>query len=253
MSGEAIWQPLPWDTDFFGVATARVSAGRLQAGALGRALDQCRAAGVQVLYYLAPSDDDGSVRLAEQAGFHLVDIRVTLEWQARAQPAAPVPDGLTIRDQRAEDLPALQAIAASSYQLSRFYYDGRFPRERCDALYAEWIARSSRAVGERVLVAERQGAVAGFLSADYAPAEQAGQIGLVGISADARGLGIGHVLVQAAQRWFHEQGARRVSVVTQGRNIAAQRLYQRCGFVTGAVQLWYHKWLDQEDNQHPET
>jgi dTDP-4-amino-4,6-dideoxy-D-galactose acyltransferase len=251
MSGAAVWQPLPWDTDFFGVATARIIADRLQEDTLTQTLDQCRAAGVQVLYYLAPSDDDGSVRLAEQAGFHLVDIRVTLEWQARGEPAAPVPDGLTIRDQRAEDLPGLQAIAAASYQLSRFYYDGRYPRERCDALYAEWIARSCRAAAERVLVAERRGGIAGFLSADYAPPEQTGQIRLVGISADARGQGIGHILVRAAQRWFHEQGARRVSVVTQGRNIAAQRLYQRCGFVTSADQLWYHKWFDEEDDLHP--
>jgi ribosomal protein S18 acetylase RimI-like enzyme len=36
-----------------------------------------------------------------------------------------------------------------------------------------------------------------------------------------------------------------VSVVTQGRNVAAQRLYQRAGFVTASTQLWYHRWLDR--------
>jgi hypothetical protein len=33
-----------------------------------------------------------------------------------------------------------------------------------------------------------------------------------------------------------------VLVVTQGRNYAAQRLYQRNQFRTCEVQLWYHKW-----------
>ena len=33
-----------------------------------------------------------------------------------------------------------------------------------------------------------------------------------------------------------------MKVVTQGRNIAGQRLYQRCGFLTRSVELWYHKW-----------
>jgi hypothetical protein len=30
--------------------------------------------------------------------------------------------------------------------------------------------------------------------------------------------------------------------VTQGRNLAAQRLYQRTGFLIRDLQLWYHKW-----------
>jgi hypothetical protein len=29
---------------------------------------------------------------------------------------------------------------------------------------------------------------------------------------------------------------------TTQRNYAAQRLYQRCGFLTGSIHLWYHKW-----------
>jgi ribosomal protein S18 acetylase RimI-like enzyme len=39
-------------------------------------------------------------------------------------------------------------------------------------------------------------------------------------------------------------GVQRVSVVTQGRNVAAQKLYQSCGFTTCSVQLWYHWWLE---------
>jgi hypothetical protein len=30
--------------------------------------------------------------------------------------------------------------------------------------------------------------------------------------------------------------------VTQGKNIAAQRLYQKNGFLIRDLQLWYHKW-----------
>jgi len=36
-------------------------------------------------------------------------------------------------------------------------------------------------------------------------------------------------------------------VVTQGRNLAAQRLYQRNGFVTASLQLWYHRWFPREN------
>ena len=47
---------------------------------------------------------------------------------------------------------------------------------------------------------------------------------------------------ESALDWFATQGVEKVTVVTQGRNGAAQRLYQRCGFVTGSIHLWYHKW-----------
>jgi ribosomal protein S18 acetylase RimI-like enzyme len=49
-------------------------------------------------------------------------------------------------------------------------------------------------------------------------------------------------LTEAALAWFCAQGLQRAQVVTQGRNIAAQRLYQKCGFRTGEIALWYHRW-----------
>jgi dTDP-4-amino-4,6-dideoxy-D-galactose acyltransferase len=48
--------------------------------------------------------------------------------------------------------------------------------------------------------------------------------------------------VNASLGWFAQHGCDRVQVVTQGRNLAAQRLYQRAGFLTADLKLWYHKW-----------
>ena len=55
-----------------------------------------------------------------------------------------------------------------------------------------------------------------------------------------RGTGIGKSLVWPLD-WFSE-GAQKVTVVTQGKNRAAQRLYQQCGFLSRDLQRWYHKW-----------
>jgi ribosomal protein S18 acetylase RimI-like enzyme len=56
-------------------------------------------------------------------------------------------------------------------------------------------------------------------------------------------MGIGTLVVRAAQEYFHRKGVEEVSVVTQGRNIGAQRLYQKCGFLTGSVGYWFHRWF----------
>jgi ribosomal protein S18 acetylase RimI-like enzyme len=43
--------------------------------------------------------------------------------------------------------------------------------------------------------------------------------------------------------YFGKRRIAKVNVVTQGRNVRAQRLYQKSGFATDSVMLWYHKWF----------
>jgi ribosomal protein S18 acetylase RimI-like enzyme len=91
----------------------------------------------------------------------------------------------------------------------------------------------------------------GFISCHLLPASSQGHIGLVGVSSEASGKGIGRALVLAALEWFAVHHANEVKVVTQASNISAQRLYQRCGFLSAEVQIWYHKWY--ADNARCET
>ncbi len=70
-----------------------------------------------------------------------------------------------------------------------------------------------------------------------------GDFGLLGVAAGARTAGLGTLLTQTGMAWFIEQGARNVCLSTQGRNIAAQRLFQRLGFLTQDIHLWYHRWF----------
>ncbi len=242
-----LWAVQDWETAFFGIKTARVRPGRLGPGDdLAQALAQCRDDRVQVVHFLVDGDDDAAARAAEANGFHLVDVRVTLSWRAAGPSAVGNgQDALLLRPHRPEDVPALRAIAGSSYFDTRYYHDGRYEQAQCAELYATWIARSCDGMAERVIVAERGGEVIGYVSCHHPERSEEGKIGLVGVASAARGLGVGQGLVAAAQRWFKERRVALVSVVTQGRNVAAQRLYQRAGFVTASTQLWYHRWLDR--------
>jgi dTDP-4-amino-4,6-dideoxy-D-galactose acyltransferase len=78
---------------------------------------------------------------------------------------------------------------------------------------------------------------------------QTGQIELLGVDTPAQGVGLGMRLVMAALEWFAANRATGVSVVTQGRNVAAQRLYQKCGFTTESLRLWYHCWFESGPDQ----
>jgi len=255
---------------------------------------------VECLYFLADPADPETAPLAEESGFRLVDLRVTLDrrrggsgpesgagraetatgWSAAAAekasaagavssagpPAAAAPAGradgaavgepetttgppVPVRPATAADLPRLRRIAAASHRDSRFYHDRHFDRRRCDALYAGWIETSCADPAGVVLVAaaaDPAGPPAGYVTGTIGE-DGAGRIGLFAVAADARGRGVGGALIAAVLDWFAGRGADPVSVVTQGRNVRAQRLYQRFGMRTRSVELWFHRWWPPQD------
>ena len=77
-------------------------------------------------------------------------------------------------------------------------------------------------------------------------ASQVGSIGLIAVDASSQGSGLGGRLLVSALHYFRNHGMTSVTVVTQGRNLKSQRLYQRCGFLTQSVGLWYHHWSDSQ-------
>jgi dTDP-4-amino-4,6-dideoxy-D-galactose acyltransferase len=234
-------QFLSWDTDFFGFRIARVNPYELTPELMPVIDAWAQTEAIRCLYLLANIHDPSTTYLAEDHGFHFVDLRLTLEQKLDRGFKPPVISPL-IHHFQPDDLPHLEAIARNSYTDSRFYYDPGFPRERCDEFYATWIRNSSNGSGfaDVVLVAKADGLSMGYISGKCHGT--IGHIGLVGVAEQARGRSLGQALVNSLLNWFVAQGMTSVQVVTQGRNIAAQRLYQRCGFLTASLESWYHKW-----------
>lgn len=227
---------LEWDTEFFGRRIGQIDAPAVSAEAWSRTRDWARSNRLDCLYLLAPAEDPSVGLSAQNAGFRLVDVRLTLEWESAGPPLAAES---ALRHPTEADLPALRAIARVSHTDSRFYADPHFSRDRCDALYETWIEKSCRGWADEVWVAEREERPIGYVTIHREAEAGAARIGLIAVAPDARGQGIGEHLIRRSQAGFQ-----RLTTVTQGRNIGAQRLYQRCGFVSSAVGLWFHLWFE---------
>jgi ribosomal protein S18 acetylase RimI-like enzyme len=219
-----------------------VRIGRVEDGALTaermRTVDAW-AAGEQIecLYFLAAADDPQSAHVAEDWGFRLMDLRVELGQRLEGIQAAPV-----VRAARPEDRERLRAIARASHGVTRFYADPNFADDRCGDLYATWIDRSLDGWAKVVLVADRDGAAAGYCSVHLDEASRSGSIGLIAVDSQARRGGVGLDLASGAVAWAAQEQAETMSVVTQGNNTAALRTFQRAGFAVASVGLWFHKW-----------
>lgn len=231
-------QFLPWDSDFFQRRIARVRHESLNERSVEQVLAWCAAERIDLLYLLVNAGDLETVRLAEQRQFRLMDIRLTLKIKPPEQPAVRYAD---IRPHQPSDLPALKAIARVSHRDSRFYADDSIPPEQSDRLYETWVENSANGFADQVLVAVDGTLPVGYITC-HLEGDQ-GKIGLLGVSAAAQGKGFGTMLIDSALEWFRQQGVSKTTVVTQGRNIRAQRVYQRRGFMTKFVHLWYHRWF----------
>ena len=199
--------------------------------------------GVRFLYFLA-DDDVVSWAVAADSGFRPVDVRVELvldrTWPRL--PRATLAPGVILREATPEDLGELLPIAASVHTDSRFFVDAAVQRDKARELFTVWLRRSvERAIADVVFVAEVDDRPVSYITAKLA--DGIGSIGLVGVGDGARGRGIGLAMVERVLEWFSSRHARQVSVVTQGRNIMAQRVYQRCGFLTASTRIWFHKWF----------
>lgn len=224
---------LPWDTEFFGITIARVKPARLNDEIARSVNEWCRDHRVRCLYYAHAAEDAlACANVLRRENFEFMDVKLTLERVGDAPPQK-------LRAATAADLPALEAIAGACHRGGRFERDSRFPQERAIELYRTWISTAMEK--QHVIVADFAGKVAGYSACKVA--EEDGVIWLLGVDAAARGHGVGSQLVNASLAYFAAKGNQRVRVVTQAWNLPAQRLYQRCGFVTSRCEFTYHKWF----------
>jgi len=125
------------------------------------------------------------------------------------------------------------AIAAVWLRVWRTAYRGLVPDGVLEALRLEdrralWRGRLAR--GEPALVAEHDGAVAGYCRVLRPSRDVAGAGEIAGLYVDRRGLGLGDALLRAALAELRAEGWPEAALWVFAGNRAAQRFYARFGF-----------------------
>ena len=242
-------ESLPWDTEFFSMPIGCISKTALDEETARLVIDEAHLKGVRCLYFEADPQDSLTVRTVEKFGFHLADVRIVLECPFEKRPAPllryPFPDGLIIYTGMESDLEYLEDIAMETSQYSRFSFDHHFKLGEEKRLYQLWIRNSFAGFSDIVFAArwrsEKKHVAVGLVACKIQ--NEVGHIQLAGVHHRHRKKGVGTGLIQAALDWAIQKGATKMQVVTQARNVPAQRLYQQMGFYTKSTTLYYHKWL----------
>jgi len=130
-----------------------------------------------------------------------------------------------------QDLPQILQIAGSSYSHDRFHADETLDSETADRIHREWLRNSCNGtMADAVIVAVRGDLVLGYVTCKLDREALSGSIEMVATTSGERGRGVAMSCTLAALDWFRSQNTQVVEVGTQLRNIAASRLYEKCGF-----------------------
>lgn len=235
---------LDWDSAHFGLRIGRVTPLKPDETLFREALAWADQSSIDCMYLLVDSGDAAAIRLASNFGWRMVDIRVTLGAQL-----SDVKQGAQgVRHANTDDIPYLKQLARRSHRDSRFYADGNFPEIACDELFAKWIERSVRdtSFAGSVFVVQVEGdEPAGYMAC--AIKDGVGQLVLSAVDEKARRMGLGTRLLAEPAKWCAAQGGERLSVVTQGCNVPALRMFEHYGFRIESMHLWFHWWREPRE------
>ena len=209
-------------------------------------VDEVRAIGAGFFQAKVATDDVARVGSLEGAGFRTIDVNVTYKREPggladgvdRAVTADGVDPAVTgVRDAGPMDRDAVVAIAERDYSVSRFHLDPQIPDEVARAIKRDWADNFFRGDrGDRLLVADPDGKVIGFLL--VLDGTKASVIDLIAVATEARGRGAGRALVRGLAE---SRPNRPVVAGTQIANVGALRFYERLGFTVEQTQFVLHR------------
>ncbi len=195
--------------------------------------------------------DIASIEALQRNGFELIDGIQTFSLRLSERHAAPArEDSFDLRLFEESDLPQVLDLARTAYTHDRFHLDSAIGQETADRVNEMWLRNSCNGqIADAVVVACAGSTVLGYVTcridkeATRVLGIGCGEIGMVATISQARKSGVASAATYSSLDWFASQGIEVVEVGTQLRNIAAARLYERCGFRLTAVNYTWRKLL----------
>jgi dTDP-4-amino-4,6-dideoxy-D-galactose acyltransferase len=225
-----------WLSDVLGVSSWKVLAPDAASPRdINAGLIECAGGATAFFSTKIPTADVVTLSKATRAGFSVVDVNVTFDWDADAaatsRDQANGTDAMTVTVVKQNDVAAVEAIAARCFTFSRFHLDPAIGRQRANEVKRQWAANACRGRASVVYVARERDQVAGFLAVlvNNVAGRTDAVIDLVGVDAPYQGRGAGLAMsMMFIEQW--RDRADRLRVGTQISNVPALRLYEKIGF-----------------------
>jgi len=236
------FQILKFDTKLFGFKVAKILPTKISPVKLRAILNTLRSKKVRLVYWQADSSDKKSQTAAKKLHGFLSSKQVTYLINLKKVTISPTFIDEVKTYQAKKPSPEMKQLAIYIGTLSRFGTDPKIPKKLMKKMYHAWIKNSvNSSAADQVFVIRNKNKVVGMCT--LSTKNKRGDIRLLAVAPGCRGKKFGTKLIQTAENYFIKKNYSKLQVVTQESNIAACKLYKKCGFHIESINNFYHFWL----------
>ncbi|MBN1930148.1 MAG: GNAT family N-acetyltransferase [Desulfobacterales bacterium] len=233
---------LEWDSSFFGLKIARVDSLSIFHKQHALELERLKKKGIDLVYFITNKDLNIPYEFLEAFNGILVDQKVTFAKEDLL--SKPTNDfHIELNNQKLVSSNLLD-LALLSGKHSRFKIDDNFPPNSFKRLYKEWIQKSLTGdLADFVLTYRCNDRILALATLKINA--NIGHVGLLAVSQDMQGKGIGRMLLQELESICAAHKVESLKIATQFANKKACRFYLINNYKILSEELVYHFWLNR--------
>lgn len=234
--------PLQWDTDYFGVKSARVNltGGVIDKEHQNRIIEFSKNFNFITISNLNNIKENnqwlGSRTNAFMADMNVQFLKVLEDKMDYQDESTYVVNNFTRNEN-------IIKIARDAFQYSRFFNDPNLPQKLAKNIYLHWTECAFSQDNKYFTVFDRVGQIAGYILFSLNMKEESSVIELIAVDEKYQGQRVGRTLINAMEAFVREKGIKKIKVGTQVDNISAVQFYSAVGFKYASCGSVYHLWV----------
>ncbi|WP_137790965.1 GNAT family N-acetyltransferase [Bacillus sp. E(2018)] len=231
-----ILNKMRWDTEFFGVTSAKVTLNKTLTLNEWDEL-KTRFKDYQFISIMNKNSEPINAQfIGKDTSAFLADINV--QYEKNLVGLDEKPKKITIhRALEHND----QIIEIADFQFSKFTEDPELAKRGGDKVYQQWLINSFRKSDKLYALSKDElGVINGFLLFSFA--DNVCVIELIAVSKKETKGGIGSSLFRAVEYEVYQEGIKKIKVGTQVRNLGAINFYQKVGCKQVGCHQVFHLW-----------
>lgn len=232
---------LDWDTDFFGIKSAKVILKRdindIDINSIINYLKENKFKFVTIQN--TNNNDNNNYILKEVNRLFLTDVNIQFEKVLDLNIRKECNDKDVIINSNISYNQDIEKIASESFIYSRFINDKNLNNGK--SVYSEWVKNAFEKEDKFFVLNIQNNKVMGFLL--FSIQNEQITIELIAVDSCSKHKGIGKKLINNLEAFAQKNNIKKINVGTQLNNLNAQNFYINCGFKHIINHSIYHLWL----------